>query len=92
MDHAVRSLLSFGLILWMLLDRVVALLNLLHKQIRTALDGMHVPASLHNGIILLLWVILFMQLFRVLSMVGRFVLVFFTSLVIAKLFSTTSTY
>ena len=32
MDYAVRSLLSFGLILWQLLDRVVALLNLLHKQ------------------------------------------------------------
>ena len=92
MDHAVRSLLTFGLILWHLLDQVVALLNLMHKHIRTALDGLHVPASLHNSIILLLWVILLMQLFRVLSMVGRFVLVFLTSLMLAKLFSTTSTY
>ncbi len=86
MDHVTRAVLAFGSTLWQALDHAVTLLRAVHGSIRSMLDSLHVPQALQGGVIALLWVILLVSCFRALPVWGRFVLVFCTCLMLAKMF------
>ncbi len=89
MDDVARAVLAFGSTLWQTLDRAVAALGALHGVIRSFLNSLHVPQSLHGGIIALLWVVVLVSCFRALPVWGRMVLVFCTCVMLAKVFGGT---